>query len=136
MLQMNTKNDIQTIEDIKCMVDAFYLSIREDDLLGSIFNGIIQDRWPEHLDKMYRFWQTILLEQHTYNGSPFVPHASMPIEKAHFDRWKVLFFATVDRYFEGPTANEAKWRAEKMAEMFLIKINYFNQQGTNAKPLL
>ncbi|EPB65566.1 hypothetical protein ANCCEY_15368, partial [Ancylostoma ceylanicum] len=34
---------------------------------------------------MYRFWQTILLDEHTYYGAPFPPHARMPLEQHHFD---------------------------------------------------
>ena len=64
---MNTieKHDIGTLDDIKLLVDTFYGKIRENELLGPIFNGILKDRWPAHLEKMYRFWQTVLLEQHT-----------------------------------------------------------------------
>ena len=65
------KKDIEILDDIKLMVDSFYGKIREDDLLGDIFNKIIEDRWPQHLEKMYRFWQTVLLAEHTYIGSPF-----------------------------------------------------------------
>ncbi|MCB9262832.1 MAG: group III truncated hemoglobin [Flavobacteriales bacterium] len=112
------------------MVNSFYNRIRQDDLLGNIFNAVIKDNWPIHLEKMYRFWQTVLLSEHTYNGSPFAPHAKMPIEKEHFERWKMLFFKTVDQYFFGKKAEEAKWRAEKMAEMFLLKIEYFKKSET------
>lgn len=69
------KQDILTIEDVKLLVNSFYDKIRRDELLGPVFNGIIQDRWPVHLEKMYRFWQTVLLQEHTYFGSPFLPHA-------------------------------------------------------------
>ncbi len=80
------REDIKNLADIQILVDTFYETIRKDQLLGPIFDGIIQDRWPEHLEKMYRFWQTVLLEEHTYYGSPFPPHAKMPIQKKHFDR--------------------------------------------------
>ena len=53
------KRDIQDIEDIKLLVDRFYGRVREDETLKDIFNNKIQDRWPEHLEKMYRFWQTV-----------------------------------------------------------------------------
>ena len=46
---MENKHDIITPDDVTLMVDTFYRAIREDDLLGPIFNNIIQDRWPEHL---------------------------------------------------------------------------------------
>ena len=65
------KKDISNIQDIKLLVDVFYGKVREDGKLKDIFNNKIQDRWPEHLEKMYRFWQTVLLEEHTYYGSPF-----------------------------------------------------------------
>lgn len=122
---MKQLSDISTLEDIKVMVDSFYSKVRQDDLLGDIFNSTIHDRWPLHLDKMYRFWQTVLLDDHTYTGSPFAPHAGMSVGPGHFDRWRSLFCHTVDEHFSGKKADEAKWRAQKMAEMFQIKIEYY-----------
>ena len=126
--------DIQNIDDIQLMVNTFYDTIRQDELLGPIFDGIIQDRWPVHLEKMYRFWQTILLEDHTYFGQPFPPHARMPIQQEHFDRWVALFTATVDRLFDGQKADEAKWRARRMADMFASKVAWY-QERPGAVPL-
>jgi len=127
---MSTKQDIQNLEDIKTLVDNFYGKVREDDVLRDIFNNKIQDRWPEHLAKMYAFWQTILLGDHTYFGAPFVPHANLPVNKEHFDQWMELFIETVDELFEGAVADEAKWRAGKMAEMFQIKLAHIRQTGS------
>ncbi|MET6998171.1 group III truncated hemoglobin [Chitinophaga defluvii] len=121
---MNSKKDITELDDIKLLVDTFYQQVREDELLSPIFNGIIKDRWPEHLEKMYRFWQTVLLQEHTYFGSPFPPHAKLPVEQLHFDTWLKLWKSTVDANFEGEKAEEAKWRGDKMALMFLSKIEY------------
>lgn len=128
------KKDINSMEDITLLVDTFYARIREDDLLKDIFNGVIQDRWPAHLEKMYRFWQTVLLEEHTYFGSPFVPHAELPVNKEHFDRWGRLFGATVDELFAGERAEKAKWQGDRMAKMFLSKISYY--RDNNLKPLI
>jgi len=89
--------DIQNATDIKLMVDTFYTAIREDEVLGPIFNGVIQDKWDIHLDKMVRFWQTILLQEYTYKGSPFHPHRKLPI-------------------------GSQQMRAAKMAEMFQYKL--------------
>ena len=126
--------EILILEDIKLLVDTFYGKVREDDLLSDIFNNVIQDRWPQHLQKMYAFWQTVLLGEHTYYRSPFPPHAKLPVTAEHFDRWLNLFYATVDELFEGEKAKEAKWRASKMAEMFQIKMDYSRQ--SDYKPLL
>lgn len=122
------------MDDIKLLVDKFYDRIREDDLLGHIFNEVIQDRWPQHLDKMYSFWQTVLLGEHTYQGSPFVPHAPLPVESKHFDRWVMLFLSTADELFVGKTTERAKWQGERMASMFLAKITYY--QNNTSIPLI
>ena len=124
-------NDITSLDDIKLFVDAFYTQVQQDQLIGPIFNSVIQDRWPVHLEKMYGFWQTVLLNERAYSGSPFPPHAKLPIEKQHFDRWLKLFNSTIDINFKGDKADEAKWRAAKMAQMFRYKIDYLNKQNPN-----
>jgi len=122
---------LANLDDIKLLVDMFYSKIRKDELLGSIFETKIQDKWSEHLQKMYTFWQTLLFEEHTYSGRPFPPHAELAVEKKHFDRWIFLFYQTVDDLFEGEKADEIKWRAERMAKLFLSKIEYFKSLKQN-----
>ncbi|MFD2967881.1 group III truncated hemoglobin [Sphingobacterium bambusae] len=119
--------DIQTLDDIRLLVDSFYGKVQQDQQLGPIFQTSIQDRWPQHLSKMYSFWQTILLDEHTYNGRPFPPHARLPIDKAHFERWLQLFHETVDELFQGTVAEEAKSRGNKMAALFQIKLEHIRQ---------
>lgn len=126
--------DIENMEDIKLLVDTFYGKIQQDDMLGIIFNQNIQDRWPQHLEKMYRFWQTILLEEYTYDGRPFPPHAHLTISKIHFDQWLSIFESTVNSLFQGEKANEAIWRAQKMAVMFESKLDYLRNNPD--KPFL
>ncbi|MGV8992529.1 MAG: group III truncated hemoglobin [Flavobacterium sp.] len=124
------KKDIQDLNDIKLLVNTFYGKVRENPMLKDIFNTIIQDRWPEHLAKMYNFWQTVLLEEHTYYGSPFVPHAKLPVDLEHFDKWLLLFSSTVDDLFEGEKAEKAKWQGQRMAEMFHSKIEYYKNNSS------
>ena len=125
----NKKKDILSIEDIKLLVNNFYDKVQKDQLIGPIFNDRIQTRWPEHLAKMYTFWQTVLLGEHTYFGSPFPPHAQLPVEREHFERWLSLFSQTLDELFTGEVAKEAMWRANKMAEMFQYKIEHFRKNA-------
>ena len=127
-----TLTDILSLEDVKLLVNTFYGKVREDKLIGPIFDERIQDRWPEHLAKMYTFWQTVLLGEHTYYGSPFPPHAKLPVEKIHFERWLTLFSETLNELFTGEIAAEAMWRANKMAEMFQFKIHHYRQNSTNS----
>ena len=123
------KREIQTLDDIKLLVDTFYERVRADELIGPIFNERIGNCWPEHLDKMYRFWQTILLEEHTYQGAPFRPHADMPVHLPHFERWVELFEQNLLAHFEGDKADEALERAGKMAAMFHSKREFLRQHG-------
>lgn len=122
---MDSIREIISLDDVKKLVDAFYEKIKKDKLLGPIFNERIQDRWPQHLEKMYTFWETLLLEERTYFGSPFPVHANMPVSGKHFKRWMQLFTQTVNELFAGEKATEAKWRAGKMAEIFESKIEFY-----------
>lgn len=126
----NGKKDIGDINDIKLLVDSFYEKVRNDDFLAPIFNERIKDRWPHHLEKMYTFWQTVLLEDQTYFGAPFPPHANLPINNEHFNKWIQLFTETINENFSGSIADEALWRADKMALMFQTKLNYYRNSNT------
>lgn len=126
--------DILNLDDVKLVVDCFYDKVRNDKLLKDVFNNVIQDRWPEHLEKMYRFWQTVLLDEHTYYGSPFLPHAKLPVGIEHFNQWLNLFYETVDENFEGAKAERMKWQGQRMAEMFHSKIEYY--KNSPSIPLL
>lgn len=128
------KADIQKLDDVKLLVDSFYGRVQKDTLIGPIFNSKLEGHWPEHLEKMYTFWQTILLEEYTYRGRPFPPHAQLPIEEHHFERWLQLFDKTVNDLFEGPIAEEAKSRGRKMAALFQVKLDHIRQSPF--KPLL
>lgn len=118
-----SKTDITTLDEVKLLVDTFYGKVRKDELLGPVFDDRIQDRWPQHLQKMYTFWQTVLLGEQTYFSSPFPPHATLPVNEQHFNRWLALFSETLEELFEGKIKEEAMWRAGKMADMFQYKIS-------------
>jgi len=125
---MHTKKDIATFQDIQILVNSFYDKVQKDVQLAPIFNNVIQNHWHGHLEKMYRFWETVLLDANTYFGAPFLPHANLNLQHKHFERWMALFVETIDTYFEGIKAEEAKWRAGKMADLFESKINYLSQK--------
>lgn len=124
---MTNNKEIIHLDDVKQLVDTFYTRVRADELLGPVFEERIQDRWARHLDIMYRFWQTVLLGELTYQGSPGSKHITLPVGEEHFERWLQIFYQTIDELFTGEKAAEAKWRSERMAEMFLSKIEYYKQ---------
>ena len=127
------KTDIRDLEDIKIFVNDFYGRIQQDDLIGPVFAGAITD-WTPHLEKMYQFWNTALFSVPGFKGNPFGKHAPLPIEQQHFDRWLVLFKATIDNHFSGDVAEDVKRRAEIMAITFMSKMTYMREH--NFKPIL
>jgi hemoglobin len=122
---MNIKHDIIIKDDIKTLIDAFYGTVRNDDVIGYIFNEIAQVDWPHHLPRMYAFWEFLLLQGDGYQGNPMEAHnrlaQKIQLKVEHFDRWVALFKASVDAHFEGPVAESAKLRAEMIAETWKPK---------------
>lgn len=117
------KEDIKGINDIKLLVDEFYKRVRQDALLGPIFNEKIAGDWQPHLETMYRFWNAALFGVREYAGNPFARHAKLSIGAPHFEQWINLFYTTIDANFEGAVADEARRRSMIMAHTFYGRIN-------------
>ncbi|HZW09324.1 MAG TPA: group III truncated hemoglobin [Phycisphaerales bacterium] len=84
-------------QDIRTLVDTFYGAVREDELLGHVFEEHVAD-WSVHLPKMYDFWSSVVLHTGRYSGRPIVAHAAIPeLSPEHFERWLELWRATVAR---------------------------------------
>ncbi len=102
------------------LVRTFYGRVREDALLGPIFErhiGSSEDDWEPHLQRMVAFWQTMLLQKPLYRGNPLARHRAIPdIQPAHFDRWIELFEETAREQFDTQTATYVVGRARKMRE--------------------
>jgi len=130
---MSKKADISGIEDIRIMVDDFYDKVQKDKLLAPIFNFRLSTHWGPHLEKMYTFWNAALFGVKGYNGNPFMKHATMELEDRHFERWLSMFNETIDTYFEGPVADDAKRRAVIMASMFMHKLE--DTKKNNTRPV-
>jgi hemoglobin len=114
--------DIESEEDIKLMVDQFYLKVNAHTQLSPFFNEMVKLDWTQHLPKMYDFWSSILFGTMKYSGAPFPKHLALPIKKENFDQWLELFFNTVDENFKGSKAEEAKIRASTIAKTFIYKM--------------
>jgi hemoglobin len=76
------------------LVDQFYAKVRQDDILGPVFDSRI-DNWDEHLTKLRAFWSSVVLMTGRYKGQPMPVHAAISeITDAHFERWLSLFAET------------------------------------------
>jgi hemoglobin len=124
-----TPKPISSREDVDFLVRRFYEQVRDHELLGPVFNEIVQD-WEVHLVHLSDFWEMILLQTGPGAGkfNPTKVHREVDakvaysIDEVHFGNWLELWFATLDRYFEGEVADYAKEHARRMAHMLFVRI--------------
>lgn len=122
----DSKQTIKSRDEIVQIVDQFYAKVREDKLIGPIFNEQANVDWEEHLPKLYNFWEDLLFGTNHYHGRPFPPHLKFNLKLNHFERWLKLFVETVDENYSGLKADEMKSRAIRIAQNFLHNINALN----------
>jgi hemoglobin len=113
------REDITTHEDVSLLIHSFYGKVRADALLSPVFSHV---DWDHHTPVIINFWAMLLLGESDYKGNPFQKHINLPIQREHFDRWLFHFRATVDEFFEGEKAAEAKARAVNIANMFQFRL--------------
>lgn len=114
------RRDLETVDDVRRVVHAFYGGIEADPLLGRYFAGL---DWAAHLPTMVSFWSSVVFQLGAYRGRPFDPHARLDgLTRAHFARWVERFHATVRDRFVGPRADEMCARAEQIAGVFQVKL--------------
>lgn len=96
-LSNHIDNNMNSINDdiIEKVVRHFYNQIGNDPLLGPIFNKHIND-WEPHLQKMFTFWSSVMLQSRKFKGSPMQKHVILPVDRVHFDRWLQIFKQTVE----------------------------------------
>ena len=115
-------HDIESRADCERLVRAFYSRVLDDPLIGWIFVDVAKLDVEAHVPVIASFWETILLGAHSYGGGAFAPHAALnarvELRGAHFERWLVLWRATVDELFAGPRAELAKSHAQRVARAF------------------
>jgi hemoglobin len=106
---------------IETLVHRFYARIREDALLGPIFEERIAD-WGPHLERMCAFWSSVALMTGRYHGQPMRIHMPLPIDAEHFDRWLALFEATARETCPPAAAAHFMERAKRVAESLELGI--------------
>lgn len=105
-----------TEEDISALVHAFYARVRQDNMLGPIFDAHIDD-WDHHLGKLTDFWSSILLRSGRFNGAPMPKHAALPgLNPDMFRHWLSLFHQTADEQPNQAMAGQAAAAAERIAQ--------------------
>ncbi|MGV8928660.1 MAG: group III truncated hemoglobin [Brevundimonas sp.] len=106
---------------IALLVDAFYDRVRDDPLIGPVFNDRISD-WGPHLAQMRLFWSSVALMSGVYHGRPMPKHLPLPVDARHFDRWLELFEATAADVCPPAAAAHFIERARRIAESLELGI--------------
>ena len=115
MKTSSTLHDIQTEGDIKTLVDTLCYKATNDTLLGASFGAAARIHWPHYLTSQYRYWSSTLLGQGSTEGEPLPEQIALPRSGAHVEHWLSLFSSTVEEYFSGSKAEEAKQLAQQLA---------------------
>lgn len=99
---------------IERLVGTFYARVREDAVLGPVFEAHVTD-WDVHLAQMRLFWSSVTLMSGRYHGRPMPKHLNLPVDARHFDHWLRLFEATAREVCPPAAADYFLERARRIA---------------------
>ena len=110
---------------LRRLIDEFYARVRRDPELGPVFEAIIADRWPPHIEKILSFWMTATRAGAGYKGRDFTPahlkHSAIRAEQ--LPRWLELFRATCRDLCEPQAADVLIRIAQQMADNLEISLS-------------
>jgi hemoglobin len=116
--------DIESRNDIERLMVEFYSVALDDETIGRHF---IDMDLAEHLSAIVDFWEKALFARPVYFGNPLLVHQKFHEKWAmipeHFVRWVEIFVGTVDKLFEGETAEKAKYQARMVADSLSQRLN-------------
>ena len=108
--------DLCTEEEVTRLVHSFYGGVRQDTVLGPIFEAHIS-QWDRHLATMVDFWSAALRGTARFRGAPMPKHAALPgLDAQLFQRWLALFRQTTATLGNDAMAERANELAGRIAE--------------------
>ena len=108
-------HELCTEEEVVSLVHSFYARIRQDEVLGPIFDARRAD-WDHHLTKLVDFWSAILRRTARFSGAPMPKHAALPgLSLELFERWLGLFEVTLAEQPNRAMADQAWLAARRIA---------------------
>ncbi len=116
---------------INALVITFYAQVRKDPLIGPVFEAKIED-WSHHLQKLCAFWSSVVLMTGRYHGQPMQAHMSLPVERAHFERWLEIFEMTARNMCPPNAADVFIDRARRIADS--LELGIATSRGEIATP--
>ena len=119
-------------EDLQRLVDLFYAKVREDEMIGPLFNSAVHN-WPEHLAKLGAFWSSVMNCSGRYKGSPMAAHLRhvKAIEPRMFERWIAIWKDTAREQLAQEEADAVIAKAERISESLQLGL-FFKPQPRGA----
>jgi hemoglobin len=118
------KPDIKTREDLEHLLSEFYKVVMKDAEIGHHFIDLDLE---SHLPVIVDFWEKTLFGKAVYFGNPLLVHqqlnAKSPLKLEHFQRWVEVFSQTIDKFYAGEMAENAKLRAKMIAHALNQRLN-------------
>ncbi|QEI06370.1 group III truncated hemoglobin [Pigmentiphaga aceris] len=128
-------NDFCTEAEVTALVHTFYTRVRQDEVLGPIFDAHIDD-WDKHLAKLVDFWSSILRRTGRFSGTPMPKHAVLPgLSEALFQRWLHLFRENAATQSNQVMSEHACAMAERIAQSLWFGYQISRDPDGLAKPL-
>lgn len=108
--------DLCTEEEVTRLVHSFYGGVRQDAVLGPIFEAHVR-QWDRHLATMVDFWSGALRGTARFRGTPMPKHVALPgLDAQLFQRWLALFRQTTAALGNDAMAERANDLAARIAE--------------------
>lgn len=109
------------------MVDIFYSGVRNDEVLGPVFERVLAGHWDTHMPRMYDFWSSVLLGSGRFSGNVYGKHMALTgIETEHFVRWLDLFRKTAHQLYNDDDAHTVIAAAERIAGS--LQLGFFGER--------
>ena len=110
---------------LEALIPIFYARVRDDALIGPVFNGAITD-WDDHLKRLVAFWSSVMLTSGRYKGNPMAAHVQhlSAITPPMFDRWLALWAEVTGEILPPEVATALQAKAARIAESLKLAL-YF-----------
>lgn len=120
---------------LRQLVETFYGRVRQDAVLGPIFNDAVED-WPHHFTQLTAFWSSVMLGSGRYKGQPVPAHArhKARIEEWMFDRWLGIWKSTTDELMEPAAAAGLQEKAARIAESLKLALFFRIREPQRPEP--
>lgn len=122
-----------TADTITQLVHGFYADVRQDPLLGPVFERALHGQWDTHLARLVDFWSTVALGTRSFKGDVFAKHMALTgVTPAHFAAWVGLWQQHTSRWLAPGVAQDLQVAAHGIARNLFR--GYFGHDPAFATP--